>query len=168
MLFRDFIFFFFFFFFSYLWLGASWGCAQSSQWGISWQKHREKERERERERGEMKSDTWASDFSQTAFIPSSSIWTSKLHQHMPNRLQLQNSNLKAERLRARLFMRPQCVFLLVCLRRRCAVMCFHNSPSLSLHVPTFRTQQPHQSSSLSPLISPSSSLLFLARNLPPV
>lgn len=33
-------------------------------------------------------------FSQTAFIPSSSVSTSKLHQHMPDRHRLQNSNLK--------------------------------------------------------------------------
>lgn len=76
------------------WLGASRGCAQNNQWGIS----RPKCRGTERRRGVDEIRYLSVDFAQTAFIPGQPRFsTSKPHQHMPDRHHLQNSNLKEQR-----------------------------------------------------------------------
>lgn len=76
------------------WLGASQGCAQNNQWGISWPKCRGTERRR----GVDEIRYLSVDFAQTAFIPGQpGFSTSKPHQHMPDRHHLQNSNLKERR-----------------------------------------------------------------------
>lgn len=137
-----------------LWLGAASRCAQSNQWWISWQKHRENEKWWERE------GRWNQILKRQISLKLLSSPTSKLYQHMPNRHQLQNSNLKER----------ECV--LVCLRIHnvcfCLTMCFQNSLSVSLylHVPTFRnTAAPSKWLVISSDL-PSSSSLFSFHLLP--
>lgn len=111
-----------------LWLGAASGCAQSNQLAG---KNTERKRSAVEEQGEMKSNTWVSVFSQTAFIPSRSIWTSKLHQHMPNRQQLPNRNLKRENVHLSVYVSTVCVWV-------CGVWCASTDLSVSLCICMFQ------------------------------